>query len=570
MGVLKSIRRRNQGMAGRMSIKKQLNYSSISDGSGATDHNDSKDDSADLFEAATPLFVEREIRTSSVVTAAPDQAAGPEVSPLPTRIQETPSPSPSPLKEEPEPFILLQKKPEETSSTPKRTPAEPIAPLGVATTPRGIVVQDESEWDSISHISGISTRSDSSNKSAQKNMSSEEIQKDLAELASSFQDGALNNTAPAPATVPTSTQDIGVNTSAMSSRTPAMVSPGPQDKPETLNSSKGSSSKVQSIIHNFEAGRVNVVGNDAKEPSPDRAVRILKRFDDKSDSGSKVSHVFEDDQDSANAMETSADSSPASVYSAPIETPALVSPEKTQVLDEVNTSTPKLEAVVGADSPTPPPAINGTIAPSFDGSTATVFTNNTSAKSSASTINSKVPAAASSTPTTPAAATATPTANTKPEEKDFSARVHEKLNAIEDTVRSIGAGKRPEFLDAASPSCDSFLSSPSAITANFKDSLQQIKKEINNFYENSSSGFASAAAKAEKHVEKIQCPQTFFAKAESDDKQEPQLDESNVNTSQESSYYTEDSTNYRSKESTTTVASNDDKYVRRTETQASF
>jgi len=538
MGVLKSIRRRNQDMVRRMSSKKMLNYSQMSDGSGGTQH-ESKDDSAEILEAATPLF------TTSTVTPASDEAeAAAPSEPVP------PSPE-KPKKEEP----TLEE---------KRTPAEPIAPLGV--------VVNEDEWDAISHISGISTRTDSSPKPNGRSMSSEEIQKDLAKMELPE--------------APTTTKVSGVKTSA---RTPAVVSPGPEDKKEAvLNISKDSSkasaksnsknkskdssnSRVQNIIQGFESStRVNVVVNDAStsETSPDksqhmdRIVRILKRFNDKdgneSESG-KVSHVFEDDQDSTSNVVVTVNNTvdtPAPIYSDPIPTPALISPEETPE----KTAVPTFKAVFDSDfkeEQLPRPTVQGAVAPSFDGSTATANTKNTSPKS---ITDSKC--------------------GINPEQQAFSDKIQEKLSAIEGTMRSschsIGGGEKSEF--ETPPSCDSFLSSTSAITANLKDSLQQIKRELGGLY-----------GKAEKKVEVIQCPQALFgtegaAPKETENEEICYPEDENQNTTQESSFCTSDAKTEESSvnKSVTTkdtkeqkvdeelLTENDKIYFTRTPTQSSF
>jgi hypothetical protein len=533
MGVLKSIRRRNQDMVRKMSSKKMLNYSQMSDGSGGTQH-ESKDDSAEILEAATPLF------TTSIVTPASDEAeAAAPSEPVP------PSPE-KPMKEE----QALEE---------KRTPAEPIGPLGV--------VVNEDEWDAISHISGISTRTDSSPKPNGRSMSSEEIQKDLAKMEL--------HEAPA-------TKVSGVKTSA---RTPAVVSPGPEDKKETvLNFSKDSSkasasksnsknrskdnssnSRVQNIIQGFESStRVNVVVSDAStsETSPDnsqhmdRIVRILKRFNDKdgneSESG-KVSHVFEDDQDSTSNVVVTVNTvaSPAPIYSDPIPTPALVSPEETPEKKMI----PTFKAVFDSDfkeEQLPHPTVQGAVSPSFDGSTATANTKNTSPKS---TTDSRC--------------------GINPEQQAFSDKMQEKLSVIEETMRSscqsIGGGEKSEF--QTPPSCDSFLSSTSAIASNLKDSLQQIKRELGGLY-----------GKAEKQAEVIQCTQALFgteaAAPKENENEEVYPEDEDQNTTQESSFCASDTKTEESsvnksvktneKEDEELLTENDEIYFTRTPTQSSF
>lgn len=530
MGVLKSIRKRNQGMGRRISNKKLLNYSSISNGSG-----DTQDDSVEMLEATTPLF-ERDIRTSSsIVTSRPDQAAGPEYSPRLSALPE---------KETEEPLVPSQKQREEQLRQHKRTPVEPIGPLGV--------VVNEDDWDSISHISGISTRTESSTpkSSPGKSMNSTDIQKDLAKMEMSPEAPNIN---------------AAQNTSAYSARTSTVVSPGPKDKNEVIRNTSNDSSEEQAIIRTLAGARVEIVvidSSDSKAQHTDRIVRILKRFDNpnkdgnESESGCNISHVFEDDQESTGNNATP-------IYSQQLPTPALVSPEKTPRV------TSSFVAVFDSDLKEKqhvPPSITGTAAPSFDGSTATVNTNNTTTKSNiCDALNTR--------------------ANTKTTPESFTDTIHEKLNAIEVTMRSSCTGG-PEFLEA-SPSCDSFLSSPSAISENLKDSFQQIKKELNSLYVYS--GLESAATRAEQQVDIIQCPQSLFStKAEPKEEQKPEEDIPNA--TQESFFCTEGSKTVDSKatkesslfsegsktEESSTIksnekhAGNDNIYFTRTETQVSF
>lgn len=501
MGVLKSLRRRNPDKGLRN--KKHLNYSAMSNDSGNT-HETSKDDPTD--DAFFASLIERENLTVCT-TASPDQGAGPQVvSPLASPkmpMQETGA------DEQAYPLLHSENKTTKPKMTmePKRTSLEPIAPLGV------VVNEDnekEDEWDAISHISGISTRSESS--TAKKNLSSEEIKKDLETMAASF-DG----------------------------RAKAIVSP--ECKKESSDNSKDDSSKdgslVQSMIQNFESGGMNhnkssdssnnnvravdiLVHDDTPSPSKakhmDRIVRILKSVNEKkeggnvnnccesSETGSKVSHVFEDDQDSNNVISDTSGESP--IYSPSITVSA-----------QLDTSTPSLEAVFTMKTEEPkqkPPGINGAVAPSFDGSTATACTDNTSP-------NKKV----------------------------------DTFQTSQDKW-----AKSPEFTFA--PSCDSIFSSPTAISANLKNSLEQIKKELNEVYESSASGLASAAAKVEEQVGAIKFPQPFFSKKSTVKYVQPKYDEETLET--EATNETEESPRTGGE----TMSENDKEFFKRTVTQGSF
>lgn len=488
MGVLKSICMRNQSMGRRISNKKHLNYSSISNGSG-----DTYDDSVEMVEEIAPLF-EREIRTSPS-----DQAAGPVFSP---RLS-----------------ALPEKDTEESQREErKRTPVEPIAPLGV--------VVNEDDWDSISHISGISTRTESSTpkSSPVKSMSPTDIHKDLAKMEMFSEE----------------------NTSAV-------VSPGPEDKNEATTGNE--IFEDQAIIRALAGARINVVVHDAsssdsKAQHADRIVRILKRFDNKdgNESGSKISHVFEDDQESKNA-------NAVPIYSDQLPTPGMVSPEKPRRV------TPSFVAVFDSnvkEEQYAPPSILGTAAVSFDESTATVNTCNTTTKPNSSGCSP------SNNNTLNTCATATPAANTKTTSESFTYTIHEKFNAIEVTMRSSCSGS-PEFFES-SPSCDSFLSSPSEISKNLKDSFQQIKKELNGLYV--SSGLESVATKAEEQVDKIQCSHSLFTKTTAEPKQEEEQPKPEVDIptpTQESK--TEESSTINTLEM---EADNECIFFTRTETQSSF
>ena len=478
MRVLKSIRMRNQNMGRRISTKKLLNYSSISDGSGDTD-----DDSVEVLEDTAPLF-EREIRTSP-----PDQAAAPIYSP---RLS-----------------VVPEKETEESQRKErKRTPVEPIAPLGV-------VVNDD-DWDSISHISGISTRTESSTPKSSpcKSMSSTDIQKDLTKLEMPSKENSN-----------------------------AVVSTGPDVKNEANSNTGKEISEEQAIVRTLAGARINIVVHDAsssdsKAQHADRIVRILKRFDSKdgnqSESGSKISHVFEDDQAST-GRNANSNANAAPIYSEQLPTPGMVSPEKPRRV------TPSFVAIFDSDlkeEHNAPPSIHRTaVVSSFDGSTATANTNNTTTKPDGSDGSG---CSCPSNNTLHTSAATTPTAKTKTTPESFTDTIHETLNAIEVTMRSSCSGS-PEFFES-SPSCDSFLSSPSSISENLKDSLQQIKKELNGLYV--SSGFASEATKAEEQVDKVQCPHSLFTKttAEPKHEEEPQkleMEEDIPAPTQETSFSTD-------------------------------
>jgi hypothetical protein len=393
---------RNQNMGRRISTKKLLNYSSISDGSGDTD-----DDSVEVLEDTAPLF-EREIRTSP-----PDQAAAPIC----------------------------------------------------------------------------------------KSMSSTDIQKDLTKLEMLSKENSN-----------------------------AVVSPGPDVKNEANSNTGKEISEEQAIVRTLAGARINIVVHDAsssdsKAQHANRIVRILKRFDSKdgnqSESGSKISHVFEDDQAST-GRNANSNANAAPIYSEQFPTPGMVSPEKPRRV------TPSFVAIFDSDlkeEQNAPPSIHRTaVVSSFDGSTVNANTNNTTTKPDGSD----------------GSGCSCPSNNND--------TIHETLNAIEVTMRSSCSGS-PEFFES-SPSCDSFLSSPSSIFENLKDSLQQIKKELNGLYV--SSGFASEATKAEEQVDKVQCPHSLFTKttAEPKHEEEPQkleMEEDIPAPTQETSFSTDGTKTVNSK-----------------------
>ncbi len=522
MGVFKSIRRRNKGMM--LGSRKQLNYSAISDTSGNTDNESKEDSHDDMFAATAPL-----IRSSAPLTAPlteeqerPTRIVSPIISPVASPMA---SPEKSKainannkqqkLKIETKPKMTMQpkitKEPKVTMEA-KRVSLEPVAPLGIAT--MGVVV-DEDEWEEISHISGISTRSESS-ATKKIDMSSVEIREDLDALAAAFE-GTTTPVKPAkpigtfvkpsPNTLTPPKRIIGKNvkniaaafegtktttkstiapkklagtysvkTSAPRTEyvTPPVVTPVAQEQHESV----ASKDVVQDTVENPGNAIVHILtGVDGEN--------AINGDTEASENGSKVSHVFEDDQSSQHVLvtDTSADSTP------------LCSPT-TRVIPFLTreSSGPKYETVINSDFQKDihhsVPPMQPVVAPSFDGSTSTFFTDNKSNKSESQSFKTDADSTVS-----------------------FKS-VQDKLNAFDATMRSSlqnfagdAAAMSPEF-KTSSPACTSMFTSTSDIKANLKDSFLHIQKELNDFYE--SSGMAAAAAKAEEQVETM--TQSLFSK----------------------------------------------------------
>ena len=390
MRVLKFFRRRKPDMGRRLGTKKHLNYSAISNGSGNTDQNISKDDPTD--DAFFSALIERETSnasstTSTVATTSTTglSPSGPQiVSPISTASDEPPAIFPQ---------ATNDIKPIMTTKPKMRQSLEPIAPLGVVVNEGS---ENEDDWDAISHISGISTRSESS--AAKKNLSLEEIKEDLESTAASL---------------------VG---------SPAVVSPDKES--DAMDEKCRNGSLVQSVTQNIDGGTENSPIKSSSRAESFPAVTVT---------------------------------SPPPQLSASLEAYFEFKDEQ--------------------DNPPKIPPIQAIRATSFDSSTATAYTDNTSG----------FPAQKVET------------------ESIFSPKVvREKINALEDSVRSScqslsgGTAKlSPKFF-----SCNSVFSSPSEISSNLKDSFEQIKKELSGLYE--SSGLASAAAKAEQQMEIIKCPESFL------------------------------------------------------------
>jgi len=513
MKVLKKIRRKKQGtMRIGIGSKKHLNYSTVSNGSGNTED----DDSMDLIESLSPLNPE-DIKRVSVPETTPEPKLSlfhdnskPLVVP---KVQEKKK---NPIVEKPSRPILLEVAPMSSEAEPnKRVPADPIAPLGTV-----VNDENENEWDSISHISGISNHTSSSAKSPIGiNLSSNDVQEEVNEMKA---EAAEATEPPQSSSVP-STEDA-------TDRPPAVVSPGPEDK---------------------------AVGTVSSEEEDGALVRrMFKQFDD-NDSNSKISHIFEDDQESHqnNSNNSSKNNqnlivvhnvatSPIYAEKIPMPatvTPAKVSPERSpaRVVEEEQMPigedlVPAFEAVITekiaqrvGDYKTPPkqrrleknpcppvelaesphPDLRGAIAPSFDGSTATEFTNNTTSNKSGSNSSNRV--------------ARIPTEKTDDDTKNenesvFSNKIHEKLSAIEVSVRSSCASmgdlkmKKPEMPEFNPPNCDSVFSSTQALSANLRDSLQTIRTELSGAV----SGLSSASSAVVKMAQ--QESRAFFQKDEND------------------------------------------------------
>jgi len=422
-----------------------LNYSAISDGSGNT-HNDSKEDSHDdMFAATAPL-----ISTSAPLSEVAESTSPVVVSPMasPAKVSKTNTAS-------------FKKNNKETKSKmtmePKRISLEPVAPLGV--------VVNEDEWEEISHISGISTRSEEK----KPDLSSMEIREDLDALAAAFE-GTINPVTPtkvktmaAPVT-PTKKMGSTVRTMAAvfeGNTTPIAPKQTMTVKPAHAIVSPSVESPGNAIVHIL----TGVDGENA-----------INGDRESSENGSKLSHVFEDDQ-SSNVPDTSVED--FSAYNA----------ANTKVIpfSMSENSGPKYEAVFDdkfqKEIQSSPPG-----APSFDGSASTAFTNNKSDKNSSSNRSANKDA---------------DTLNETGSVVSFKS-VQKKLHEIDATMRSSAqkfaddaAAMSPEFT-RTSPACT--FPSTTELKKDFQDSILHIKKELSDFYE--TSGMAAATAKA--------VPKTFF------------------------------------------------------------
>lgn len=446
MGVFKSIRRRNHGR-GMLGGKKHLNYSAISEGSGNT-HNDSKEDSHDddMFAATAPL-----ISTSAPLSEVAESTSPVAVSPMASPEKMTKKTSFKKNNKDTKPKMTME---------PKRVSLEPVAPLGV--------VVNEDEWEEISHISGISNRSEEK----KPDLSSVEIREDLDALAAAFE-GTTNPVTPTKvktvAVAPvTPTKKMGSTVRTMAAAFEASTTPPAKTSSAPAVVSPAVESPGKAIVHIL----TGVDGENAI--SGDR---------ESSENGSKLSHVFEDDQ-SSNVPETSVED--FSAYNAANAT-------KVIPFSMRENSGPKFEAVFDdtfqKEMKTAP-----TNAPSFDGSASTAFTDNKSDSiKNIRTVNNKDADAANETASV----------------VSFKS-VQKKLHEIDATMRSSvqkladdAAAMSPEFT-RTSPACA--FPSTTDLKKDFEDSIQHIKKELSSFYE--TSGMAAARQKAEEQVNKI--PQTFF------------------------------------------------------------
>jgi len=546
MGVFKSIRRRSQGRM--LGSRKMLNYSAISDTSGNT-HNESKEDSHDdMFAATAPLIptsaplIEEQERPTRIVSPIISPVASPMASPEKNKPINTINKQQKLKIATPKPKMTMQpkiiKEPKMTMEA-KRVSLEPVAPLGIAT--MGVVV-NEDEWEEISHISGISTRSESS--AAKKvEMSSVEIQEDLDALAAAFEGTPIPVTPtkpigtvvkPSTTTLTPPKRTIGKNVKNIAAAfeggnttTKTPIAPRKLVGTFTVKTSAPRAEYIAPPVVTPIANEQkesfapkDVVQQDTVENSGNAIVHILTGVDGENaingntEDGSKVSHVFEDDQSSQHALvtDTSADSTPATTRVIPFSTR--------------ESSGPKYETVFNSDFEKEiqhsAPPMHPTIAPSFDGSASTAFTDNKSNKSSTRSVRTDADSTVS-----------------------FKS-VQEKLNAFDATMRSSvqkfagdAAAMSPEF-KTSSPACTSMFSSTSDIKANLKDSIHHIKKELNDFYE--SSGIAAAAAKAEEQVGTMK--QSFFPKNQENN----EMPDDNEMPNDEASHYSNPNYNSYSKD----------------------
>ena len=524
MKVLKNIRRKKQGtMRIGIGSKKHLNYSTVSNGSGNTED----ENSLDMIEPFSPLKPQ-DIGINSNMTDWEDFEKPPET---------TPEPKLSLFHDNSQPLVIRKNsgnkppRPPQTMSyehpSTKRVPADPIAPLGT------VVNDGDNEWDSVSHISVISNHSSTTGKSPAQSPSRNNIPSNdgVEEVKAGTVADAIRKFSPS--------KTVGA----------AVVSPGSEENNKADGTAPSSSGEAE------DGGMAH---------------RILKRFDD-SESNSKISHIFEDDQESHYSsgikpsstnnvvvlhttgtsplysekipmpVTVSPDTSTAkdekheevqTVYSEKIPVPASMSPETSpaKLVPAGNDLTPAFEAIAREETsqqqqqqaggeglpeeppttagknrsiptfemPEPPPTdLSGTIAaPSFDGSTATEFTNNTtsnksgSAKSNGYTAGDDDDITTKDSDQTSIFSTITG-ANTK---------IHEKLNEIEVTMgfscvkmREI---KPPEMPTA--PHCNSVFSSTQTLSENLRDSLQTIKKELSGAVSGLSSASSTVVKKAQK------------------------------------------------------------------------